>query len=91
VREITITVNESDIEKLVVEKIAIAMAREYTGESIDAKHGIRKGVEQAVKDYVYSRKDEIIERCVEQASFELVKKGLPKLIEKMEVNNEQKD
>ena len=85
--EITITVNEDDIANLVVEKIATAMAREYTGESIDAKRGIRKGVEQAVKDYVYSRKDEIIERCVEQASFELVKKGLPKLIEKMEADN----
>ena len=67
--EITITVNEEDISKLVVEKIAAAMAREYTGESIDAKHGIRKGVEQAVKDYVYSRKDEIIEKCVDRASL----------------------
>ena len=81
--DITITINEDDIGKLVVEKIAAAMAKEYTGESIDAKHGIRKGVEQAVKDYVYSRKDEIIEKCVDRASTELVKKGLPKLIERM--------
>lgn len=85
--EITITVNEEDISKLVVEKIAVAMAREYTGESIDAKHGIRKGVEQAVKDYVYSRKDEIIEKCVDRASLELMKKGLPKLLE-MGANHE---
>ncbi len=86
--EITITVNEEDISKLVVEKIAAAMAREYTGESIDAKHGIRKGVEQAVKDYVYSRKDEIIEKCVDRASLELMKKGLPKLLEREAHNAE---
>jgi len=87
VTNITITINEDNIGKLVVEKIAAAMAREYTGESIDAKYGIRKGVEQAVKDYVYSRKDEIIKKCVDRASTELVKKGLPKLIERMGDSN----
>jgi hypothetical protein len=81
--EITITVNEEDISKLVVEKIASAMARTYSAESSDTKWGIRKGVEQAVKDYVYSHKDEIIEKSVDRASTELVKKGLPKLIERM--------
>ena len=39
-------------------------------------------IASAVKDLVYSRKDEIIEKVVERASREIVKKGLPKLIEK---------
>ena len=86
--DILITVNEDDIAKLVIEKIASAMAREYGAEAMDAKRGIRKGVEQAVKDYVYSHKDEIIKKCVAQASAELVRKGLPKLIERMEDTNE---
>ena len=81
--EITITINENDIEKLVVEKIASAMVRTYSAESTDTKWGIRKGVEQSVKDYVYSHKDEIIEKCVDRASSELIKKGLPKLIERI--------
>ena len=85
--DITITVDEDDIAKLVVEKIAAAMARTYSAEETDTKWGIRKGVEQAVKDYVYSRKDEIIEKCVDRASLELMKKGLPKLLER-EVNHE---
>lgn len=72
--DITITINEDDIAKLVVEKIASAMARTYSAESTDTKWGVRKGVEQAVKDYVYSQKNEIIEKCVDKASTELAKK-----------------
>lgn len=35
----------------------------------------------AVKDLVYSNKDEIIDKVVERATKEIVKKGLPKLME----------
>ncbi|MGX8701533.1 hypothetical protein [Caproiciproducens sp.] len=86
-KDIVITINEDDIAKLVIEKIASSMARTYSAESSDTKWGIRKGVEQSVKDYVYSHKDEIIEKIVDRASTELVKKGLPKLIERMNDNN----
>lgn len=40
-------------------------------------------ISQAVKNIVYSHKDEIIERVVERATAEIVRKGLPKLIEKV--------
>ena len=36
----------------------------------------------AVKDLVYSRKDEIIEKVVERASREIARKGLVKLLER---------
>ena len=39
-------------------------------------------VASAVKEIIYSRKDEIIEMVVERATKEIVKKGLPKLLEK---------
>lgn len=39
-------------------------------------------ISQAVKDIVYSHKDEIIEKVVDRATKEIVKKGLPKLLEK---------
>lgn len=40
-------------------------------------------ITQAVKDIVYSHKDEIIEKVVDRASKEIVRKGLPKLLEKV--------
>ena len=39
-------------------------------------------IAEAVKDLIYSRKDEIIELVVERASREIAKKGLVKLLEK---------
>lgn len=41
----------------------------------------------AVKDIVYSRKDEIIEKVVDRATKEIVRKGLPKLLEMVGENN----
>lgn len=40
-------------------------------------------IAEAAREIVYSRKDEIIEKVIERATREIVKKGLPKLIEKM--------
>ena len=40
-------------------------------------------ITQAVKDVVYSHKDEIIEKVVDRATKEIVRKGLPKLLEKV--------
>lgn len=81
--KITITVDETEIARLVTEKIAAEMEGEYCTESREAKRGIRDGVDKAVKSYVYANKDAIIEKCVARASAELVRKGLPKLIERM--------
>lgn len=81
--EITITVDEDELTRIVTEQIADAMRNEYRSESRDTKYGIRKSVESAVKEYIYASKDEIIDRCVARASAELVRKGLPKLIERM--------
>lgn len=38
-----------------------------------------------VKDLIYSHKEEILEKVIDKACKELVKKGLPKLFERMEV------
>ena len=81
--EITITVNDAEIVDMVTKMIARDIAAQYTAESRDTKFGIRKGVESAVKEYIYANKDAIIEKCVARASAELVRKGLPKLIERM--------
>ena len=36
----------------------------------------------AVKDLVYSHKDEIIDKVVDRATKEIVRKGLPRLLER---------
>ena len=81
--EITITANDAEIVDMVTKMIAKDISAQYTAESRDTKFGIRRGVESAVKEYIYASKDEIIDRCVARASAELVRKGLPKLIERM--------
>ena len=45
-------------------------------------------ISTAVKELIYSRKDEIVEMVVDRAAKELVKKGLPKLIEKFGGNGQ---
>ena len=38
----------------------------------------------AVRELIYSHKDEIIDKVVSRATTEIVKKGIPKLIERFE-------
>lgn len=45
--------------------------------------GADEAISAAVKDIIYSHKDEIIERVIDRATTEIVKKGLPKLLERM--------
>ena len=40
-------------------------------------------VSSAVKEIIYSRKDEIVEMVVERATKEIVRKGMPKLLERV--------
>ena len=85
--EITITVNDAEIATLIEQKIAESIIKAYSYDAREAKWGVRKSTEKAVKDYVYSRKDEIIERVVARATAELVRKSLPALLERMEAHN----
>ena len=41
-------------------------------------------VRESVKEIVYTQKDEIINRVVERATREIVKKGWPKLIDRFD-------
>lgn len=43
----------------------------------------REAIALAIKDMIYSRKDEIIDKIIDKATKELVKKGLPRLLERM--------
>jgi len=81
--EIKINIDEQYITELVSQEIANRIVNERTYENREAKLGARIGVDKAVKGYIYSKKDEIIDRVIERASREIVKKGLPQLLENL--------
>ena len=79
--KIEINIPDERIVELVEQTIVENMMDGRRWENNEARHGVRSGMDKAVKDYIYVNKDKIIERVVERASIEIVKKGLPKLIE----------
>lgn len=81
--KIEIEIDENYIAELVSQEIAKRIVAEHGYENREAKYGIREGVDKAIKQYIYSKKDDVIERVVERASVEIVKKGIPKLIERI--------
>lgn len=58
--------------------ISTALNRQLQGAYSDTN----QIVAAACKEVVYSHKDEIIEKVVERATREIVKRGLPKLLER---------
>lgn len=81
--KIEIEIDEKYIAELVSQEIARRIVAEHGYENREARIGIRDGVDKAIKQYIYSKKDAVIERVIERASVEIVKKGLPKLIERL--------
>lgn len=43
----------------------------------------RDAIALAINNMIYSHKDEIIDRIIDKATKELVRKGLPRLLERM--------
>lgn len=78
--EIKININESKITSMVEEMIAKEIFENHRGLGRNARFGVHSGMEKAVKDYIYSRKEDIIERVIERATKEVVRKGVPKLL-----------
>ncbi len=81
--QIKIEIDENYIAELVSKEIARKIVAEHNYENREARIGIRDGVDKAIKQYIYSKKDAVIERVVDRASVEIVKKGLPKLLDRL--------
>lgn len=81
--KIEIQIDEEHIAELVSQEIANRIVAERGYENREARIGIRDGVDKAIKQYVYSKKDDVIERVVERATIEIIKKSLPKLFEEI--------
>jgi len=78
--KITIEIDEDRIAELVENEIVRQVIEKGTPQNRLARNGVREGMEKAVFQYLYTVKSEIIERVIERASTEIVKKGLPKFI-----------
>ena len=72
-----IEVDDKSITDQINGIINTVFKREITSKYGETGHEISK----AVKDIVYSHKDEIIDKVIDRAVTEIVKKGLPKLLE----------
>lgn len=76
----TIEIDDAVVTDQINGIINAIFKREINSKYSDTGHEISA----AVKDIVYSHKDEIIEKVVERATKEIVRKGLPKLLERIE-------
>ena len=81
--KVEIEINESYIAEIVSQEIAKHIVTNGYYENREAKYGIREGVDKAIKQYIYKNKDSIIERVIERASREIIRKGLPKLLDRL--------
>ena len=75
--KVTIEIDEDELQKSIIDMVAKECARAYF------KRDEYKGIEKAVKEVIYSQKEELLSRCVDKASAELTRKALPKLLEKL--------
>lgn len=81
--KIELEIDDTYIKEMVAKELAERIVQNYSYENQDAKYGIREGTDKAIKEYIYSRKDEIIDKVISRASTEIVKKGMPKLLDKV--------
>ena len=81
--KIELEIDDTYIKELVANQIADRIIDSHCYENREAKYGVREGTDKAIKNYIYSRKDEIIEKVISRASTEIVKKGMPKLLDKV--------
>lgn len=77
--EYTIQIDDAAITEQINEILNKILNRELRGRYTSTDREICA----SIKELIYSRKDEIIEMVVDRAAREIVKKGLPKLLERM--------
>ncbi|WKY44442.1 hypothetical protein Q5O14_17835 [Eubacteriaceae bacterium ES2] len=83
--QIKTEIDESRIIKLVEDELALRIIEDNRSDFVarEAGRGLKSAVDKAVQAYIYKNKDLIINRVVERATKEIVKKGLPKLLENL--------
>lgn len=80
--KLEIEIDEGYMAELVSKEIVRCIVETHEYENREARIEIRNVVDKAIKQYIYSKKDTIIDSIVDRATVEIAKKGLPKLLEK---------
>lgn len=70
-------------DKELQEEITNIIARKLTASWSVERNLMKRTIADSVKEVVYSQKEEIINMVVSRASAEIVRKGIPKLVDKM--------
>ena len=71
-------------EKEIAESVKNEIVKQImTNQMHWADYGVRDGIAEGVKQYVYTNKEAIIEKVTERASKEIIRKGIPRLLEKL--------
>lgn len=68
-------------DEAIKEQISRILEIHLNEELIDRYSGTGKEISVAVKELIYSHKDEIIEQVVSRAAKEIARKALPKLLD----------
>ncbi|MBV4430696.1 hypothetical protein KM803_05015 [Clostridium tyrobutyricum] len=77
--QIKVEIDDKELQEEITSMIARKLTTSWSTERNLLKHTIA----DSVKEVVYSQKEEIINMVVNRASAEIVRKGMPKLVNKM--------
>jgi len=77
--QIKVKIDDKELQEEITSMIARKLTTSWSTERNLLKHTIA----DSVKEVVYSQKEEIINMVVNRASAEIVRKGMPKLVNKM--------
>lgn len=80
--EYKVTIDEKVIEELLQKELLNEITKLASRHS-SFRYDMKDAIGKAIKEYIYENKEKIIEMVVDRASKEIVKKGLPKLLEKL--------
>lgn len=76
--EIKVTIDEKELEELITLNLVKQVLNKY-----EYRYELKDAIGKGIKQHIYDNKDEITEKVVERATREIIKKGLPKLIENL--------
>ena len=72
-------------ERAITDQVTAILNQVFKKQMASKYSDVGDVLKAAVKDLVYDHKDEILDRIVDRAVKELVRKGLPLLLERKEV------
>ena len=85
--EVKIEIDDVELREMVMARATDLIAKEMVNryDELSNRGGVKTGIEKGIKEAIYKHKDEIIEKCVNRASAEIVRKAVPKLLDRVQI------